>query len=430
MTNILFLTGMLLAAVLNFARLGLAAALLAPADFGIYTSIIGVVALSGMAVSFGLMETTTKLYPRLWVSGQLDEIRRDARARVLKMGLRVLALTVCLALLVETTGLSGTLGIGGGVALLLGVLVWISTLLNLCTALIRATGAMGLLQAFAFVRSSIPLVLVAIALSGDAWLPVILAETIGLGVVALMGLMLVRRTMRRHVVLSGAVPAEAGSDAPAAPGERDGRVLYFANIMSSSILLGDRALITALLGPVIGGAYGAVALITQSGNLLSGILSQKFGPEIIRRIHKGAAPRQGLGLLGFPALALGLAALGVALVTSFGPVLFPPLASFLEARGIGSSALLAAALLVFLQIFLPLEFLIIALDRERAILRASALALLVWIGSVTLCYRMELGLTAYILSIAAARIIQMTALILAIGHDIRREAYPASQPPR
>lgn len=414
MAKILFLIAMLLASALNFARFAFSALILPQADFGIYTAIVGAVGLTSILISFGLVEATTKLYPRLWVSGRRGEVWQDAKSTARMTGLRVSALAA-VALVIVQTGLVDRLGIGSGTVLVLAVFVWTTSLLGICAAIIRAVGSVALLQSFAFIRGLLPLTLVAVAVYSEDWFLAILAEAVGAALVVTIGAILVRRAMTRAAP-GDAEAAETGLERD----NRGGREVFFANLMSSSILLGDRAVITALLGPAVGGAYGVIALVVQAGNLLMNILSQKFGPDIIRAIHTGASLPTALKYLRFPAIILGLAALGVAVVLTLGRMAVPEVADYLDARGIGQTAILLAATLVFLQIFLLLEFAALAINNERGVLRSSALALSTCAIGFALAFWQGWPLEAFIFSILLARIAQILSLTLALRYRMRR----------
>jgi len=110
----------------------------------------------------------------------------------------------------------------------------------------------------------------------------------------------------------------------------------------------------------------------------------------------------------------------VVVVLVLGYLTIPAVANFLDTRGIGQTAMIMAAVLVFLQIFLLAEFTAIAINNERGVLRSSALALVVCAIGFALAFMRSWPLEAFILSIILARTVQILSLTLAIKYSMRK----------
>lgn len=402
MKNAGFVLAMMSASAMNLLRVLLAVALLPQDQFGLYTAGLGAVGLIGLLIGFGLLDSTTKYYPRLWVAGRPDLMRRDALLVSGHMALRAGGVTLVLIALVQT----GWVGMGTGAALVIGAMVYGSVLLSLVAAMIRAIGSMRLLVTFSIIRGLVPLALVAAVLPQGDWLLALIAELVATGLVLVGGLV---ATASRFKLAPAADPGLLP--------ERDlsgGRRLYLANLMSSGISLGDRAVITALLGPQVGGAYGVPAVVVQSGNLLAGILSQKYGPDMIRALHRNPDPRAMLRLLRFPMAILALATLAAALVMLLGPIVSQALQAFFESRGFGVMTALLSAGLILLQVFLLLQFAVVARDDEGAVIRSSLIALVICAAGFAVTVVSGAGVDGFLAAVLLARLGQTASLVRAL----------------
>jgi O-antigen/teichoic acid export membrane protein len=414
--NVKFLGAMLAASGLNFFRLGLASVFLNQVGFGLYSSMIGMAGLLSMLISLGDVEATTKLYPRLWVNRQKDEIVRDALAISRLLGWRAVAAASFGYAAAKLVPLDWMQKPALWECAVFALYVWFTSQLAICAAIIRAIGSVRLLLNFAWLRGLLPLAMVAAVLGLDDWKLAIIAETVGAGCLVAFGGRLIQRAMERAVSFDGV--AESGE--LELRDNQNGRILYIANLFSSSISLADRAFVTAALGPLAGGTYGLLALISQAGALLSGIVSQKIGPEIIRAIHAGRNSRKVLGLLLFPLAVMAMTAAAVMFGLTIGPWIFTPLQMFLTSRGVGPDLIVMVSITVFLQFFLVLQFPLIALDDEVAVLRTSILAFATCAVGFVIATTNDLPLIAYVISIIVARAMQMAAMVVIIlnaNHD-------------
>lgn len=392
-------------AALGAVRPVLAAATLPQADFGYYTSIIGLVGFGSMLVSFGTVEATNKLYPRLWVGGHRVAIWQDAIATFMKIG-RWMFLP---ALLGVVLSFFGVIPIGVAPIFLIGLFVWLAVMLNLSAAIIRATNSLRLLQVFGFLRSSVPLLLVGVALVWSDWLVAIAAETLAAAITGLVGGFLIFRQLKSEVIPTQNA-LEIRSDS-------DGRTLYFANLLSSSISLVDRAIVTAVLGAVQGGAYGMATLVVQAGSLLIGIISQKVGPEVIQHVYRGSSLKSALVYFKFPVAALALA--GCLLLATYvaGVTALPVFRVFLVNHGIGHFTVFLAAVLVVLQIYMFLPFFLLAVDDEKAVLLSGITGFLIFASGVALACWLVWPMEAFLIAAIAARLAQ---ILVSLGYIKQR----------
>lgn len=409
MGNLFFLLAMIFASSLNFAKALIVAGGLAQIDFGYYSAFIGALALTATLLSFGQIEATTKLYPRLWAEGQYRAVFTDAKACALVMMKRTLAAAMVLYL-AKLSPIPIFPHFDFPILLIaaMSLFIWFSALLMLTTAVLRSIGSVAFFQIFALARGVFPLALVSAVLFSKNWEIIFVAEALATGLTVLFGVMLIRRSAK------GAASEIFNFDQNRPRQKRnnaEGRDLYFANLSSSALQLGDRALVTAITGPLAGGTYAVIALIVQAGNLLSGIISQKVGPEIIRACHRGLAIRKTLSFLRFPIFIMLLAAVGIFLFLSVGPMFNSSLKVFLESRSIGVDFIFLGSILVFLQVFLVFQFPLIAVNNEKQVLKAGLGAFLVGVGAGGACLWMGYGVLGFLIALIFARLVQVLLLI-------------------
>lgn len=396
---------MLIASGFVFLKVVLAASLLGQATFGLYTSVLGISGLLSLVISFGQIEATEKLYPRLWASNQSQKMWIDAKQTTLKLSIRFLfcviayiGVTKALNIESEYTDL--------GTVFAIALFTWFVFLQRLVSAIFRAIGSVKLLQKFALTRGVIPLVMVLSVVYLDDWKVIIIVEMIAAGLVLAAGVfMVIGKTPDSDKIssdLKNKVENRQGKSA---------RKLYYANLLSASISLGDRATIIYLLGAIAGGAYGIVALIVQSGALITGILSQKIGPDIIRSVLRSDDGRNTVRYLIFPTVILIVTGIALSLILIAGANFIPQLNDFLNVRGIDTGMILLAGASIIVQIYLIVEFLLIANDSETSVLFASSLALVTCIIGFGLSYYFKMSLHYYILSILVARTLQLAFLL-------------------
>lgn len=386
---------MLSGAALGAMRSVLVALFLLQGDFGYYSSFIGASAFCAMAISFGKVEATTKLYPRLWSVGETQQIKRDAIATAQFIGGLVFALSVIAMAIV----LYQRIEIPVLVILIFGIYVWLNITINILASMIRASDNLTILQVFGLVRGVVPLVLVGLALWKGGWFAAAIAETMASALTLFFGSL-----MYFYFTSSAAKPTfkpiEKRNDA-------SGRIIYLANFFTSSTSTADRPIVTSALGAEQGGAYGILALIIQSGSLLIGVISQKVGPEIIRAAYVGSDFRGLLNQLRFPFITQGLVAITIFLTYRLGIEYVAPFREFFSNHAIGTNSVALASILTFLQLHMIFQFVLIAVDDERTLLLAGIACAATYFLCVGGVWLYKLPIEAYLIAGILARCIQI-----------------------
>ena len=389
-----FFFWMLVSSGLGFLKMLALAQILARPDFGHYVSLIGAAMLSGVLFSFGLVEGTTKRYPRMWVAGLATAVVSDAKSISTVLAKRFAVATLLAALLAAFL----PLGYSPVDLVMAGIVGLCTALLALAASLLRAADSPRAFQVFSVTRSALSFV---IACAGGAilgWRGAIGGEAVA-GVLAVLA---ARVNIGSAFAAAPREPTVTRQLRDTAVDRAGGAKLYWATLSSSSTSLGDRALINALSGASLAGAYGVVALIFQIGQLLVNILSQRVGPLIIKAGFSGDDLSGAGGSVRAQWAALGGAVLAlVAIVLGFRAINFPP--GFFAKYSISAVAILGAGLVAVLQIYALLEFYLLAHDREDAVLACSVTASVLFFSLFSLAGVMQLSLEWFVFAAALAR---------------------------
>lgn len=404
----LFLAVMLGAAAATMLRMVVAAGLLPVADFGTYATIAATGAFLASILSFGSIETTIKNFPRMVGSGRGAELLPEAHRILRRLILRAILcggpVYIAGALLdVEWLRLGG-----------LSFFFALSTAYSLLLASMqRAAGTSATLAAGTTLRSVSVFAAVAIAAHWGNVTIVLIAE-MGTSVAAclLSELLFFRR---------GKLTENAKDMAPLSDGSgKDGLILFFANSLISMPFYLDRLFVTSVMGVVEGGRYAALALFLVAASLIVNTLAQRVGPETIRLVQKDSTYRAASKLIllwSSVASIVWLAMIGVAaaiIKSGLLPVGF-------DRYRIDPELLVPIAVSGVLLNTGMLEFLLIALDRERQMLRAAVIFTLAVAAAALAVACFGLGLPEFLWLIAAARLSYLFTLLA--GLPLRRDEF-------
>ncbi|NUU03200.1 hypothetical protein [Herbaspirillum robiniae] len=389
-----FVFWMLLASAMGFIKL-LALAYAMPAhDYGQYLAHFGIATLSGSLMSAGLVEKTIKAYPRQWVTGRRRAMLTDA----VRIG-RMLALRFLIA------GAAGMVASFSGLAAITPHEVIWTAGLGLCTAwlallasLYRAVGSQTALQNFSWWRSAATLAMALPAgwllgwqgaIGGD-----IVANLFGIGIAIwqLPGLYKDDLT----------APAALPEDSSGTHVDKGHHQLYLANLAVSAVTMVDKAWVSAAIGAALAGAYGVVMLIPQIAQLLVNVVVQHIGPLVIKFAHLKQRDTGKVSAVGLQAALLAAFSLLLtvgALVAKHLPYLDHLFAKF----AISNLALVLAGLIAAGQIYSVIEFHLIARDRERDVLIASAVSGAVFLGLFAAAAATHAAIEWFIAAAGAAR---------------------------
>lgn len=392
---------MLVASGLGFARVVALAQIMSPADLGGYLSIAGVAVLSGALLSFGQIEGTTKYYPRLWLAGDHGRILASVRVITVKLGLRFLVaaavgLVVLPILNVENPVLTVAVAVGIGLC---------TAYLALAASLLRAAENATALQAFNLVRNGSAIVL---ACAGGwllGWQGALAGDLLG----AIASLAHVTWSLRKifaeRSANAGANPVSVAEDVQKTGGGK----LYLAYLLSSSTQLLDRGAINLAIGAAAAGSYGVIALMFQVGQLVINIFAQRAGPRVIKLAQSSSAGGGRIESVRKPIygmLALAAAVTAAALLARW--LDLPP--GFFSKYQLSWEVMLLGGGVCFMQIFSLFEFHLIAHDREREVLRASAISTGLLAGLFVLAWFVGLPLEWFVAAVLVARTVHAALL--------------------
>lgn len=391
-----FLFWMLVAAGLGFLKAIVLAQTMVPLEYGHYVTILGGALLAGAILSFGAVEVTAKLYPRLWVDERRPEIRDHAARLMRRLGARFLLATGVVALAAHVVDI----GYSPFIYMCAGLLGLLSLFLSVVAALVRAVGQDSLLQRFTLTRAGISFVLTCVA--GWKWggVGAILGEAVAAG----LSLLLARWSVFAR--FSG----EAAPDAPKIE-ETGGGNLYLSRLLTSSTELSDRGLVNAALGAATAGSYGVLALVFQAGQLLANIMAQRIGPSVVKMAHSGYGARAGLVAMKEVALLMFMVSVGI-LVMIGGLKYSGMFDSFFGKYDIGYGHILLASGISFFQIYNILMFVLIAEDRERQVLWASLASAIFFYAAYAWGAVQRLDLYWFLASILMSKVVLSLALLV------------------
>lgn len=406
----LFLVTMLGAAGITMLRMVVAASFLPVRDFGTYATIAATGAFLSSILSFGTIEATIKNFPRMVGAGQGDELLRESHHIMRRLLLRAAAVGIPvyaagLLLDLEWLRLSG-----------LGFFFALSTAYTLVLASMqRASGSSATLASGTLLRSgSVFIAVAAAAYWGD--LTILLITEIATTIVACL--------LSEWLYFRRGRPVPARSPAPAAPGSAgDGVRLFLTYSLISAPFYLDRLFVTSIMGREEGARYAILALFLTGASLIVNTLAQRSGPEAIRLVQRDgdhhAAARLIATWVGI-SIMIWLAAIGaVAAIIASG--LLP---ASLERYAIAPQLLVPLAVAGVLLNNGLVEFLLLALDRERQMLRAAicfAATVFVAAFTVAIC---RWGLVEFMWALAACRVIYLALLVAALptGKDAATKA--------
>lgn len=393
-----FFFWMLAASALGLLKLIAVAQILPVAEFGNYTAILGGGLLSASLLSFGLVETTYKLYPRLWQAGSgaaiIDDFRRAERRLCLRFAVAGL---LC--------------AIGAGIVrfhlvspLILGAAIGATAaLLALQMSASRATDNAGVMIRLQLTRAggafagSVALGM-AFGMQGA-----LLGEVLG----CVVTLAVLRRpTLKPLRGESSAVPNDVAEP------DDGGKLLYVSMLTTSSTTQLDRATVNILAGPATAGTYGFAALVSQIGILLMTVLSQRVGPSVVRaERERGTLP--GLAPVLRPAALLILASVGALLVLSF-----LRQSHFYEAAyghlHLSIASIWLAGLFGMLNITVLLEFWLIAANREKQILKSGLFYAALFFSSFAVAAWFQPTVEAFLVAACLAKLVHLGLIVLQV----------------
>lgn len=383
---------LLISPVLSLLRITAVAAFVSIPDFALYSASVAVGSFLSTLLSFGLIERTIQLFPRLVHDGKADILAREALDIAGKLLLRAAVVTAGLVAAAVAFAPDQTLlaAITGGIAL--GV-SWFALLASIQRGFVNPQR----LARGTFLRAAITAGLVSLAATGGVLYWVLIAEVGSM----LLGCVLTWAVFFRHLR-----PAARGVVAGAAAGS--GLIVFAAQSSAAAPFYLDRAYVTSILPGFAAGQYAVLALGILAGSLLVSTVVQKTGPETIVLAHRGEialARRHAWRWMSLTAAcwSLAMGAAWVVVAAGWVPAAY-------ARYGITPAMLLPVWLIGLLLNSGKLEFLVLALDREWRLLRAALLFLgAVLIGAALIAWQGG-TIMAVLWGLVAARAVYFAAL--------------------
>lgn len=398
----LFAAVMMAASSMGFIKAIGVAAVLPPAQFGLYISFLGIATLFSILCSLGRVEATIKLYPTLFACRQGERIARHAFRLWLQLALVVAAGGVAFWLgltLWARAGFEAPVLTPLDLLLVAGT-AWLITGLTLAASLVRAIPDTGLLQRFTVTRGGLVMcVALPAAYLSQSWRITLLAEAtamvliLGVTVLWLSGPLLARDTD----------PQPGDMDELSPETFKGGGALYLAGLISATVPYGGRGAVLFLSGAAVAGAFGLLTLLVQIGILLANALSQRLGPRLIRDAANG---RLDASIMAGP-LAMMVALSVVSTVVLLASLLIPEMAAFWTSYSIGAGLLTIVGLQLVLPCYLFFRFLLIARNQETAVLKVACITAVCFYAGVGVSAWLDLGLWGYVCAAAFADVIQL-----------------------
>lgn len=399
-SQVVFLLVMLGAAGLTLLRMGAATAFLRVEDFAVYASVVAAGSFLAGPVSFGAVEGTIKLFPRLVAQGRRPEMLAAARVIVRTLLLR----TIIPGSIAIAIGLAAGLPIVvyGGLA----VFIAFSTALSgLVASMQRAEQRPGRLAAGTVIRSATAAVVVSVAALSRDLLLVLVCEFAAMAAATLL---------TRRLFFG---PAQNGRQGPPAAPPSGGRAVFAAMMMVSAPFYLDRFYVAATVGLGPAGQYSLLALFLLAASLFISTVAQRVGPEAIVLIHEGhhrsaivrVAMWSVFNALGWVA-AIGLFA--VALDWQLLP-------AAIERYAISPDYLVPIAVTGVLLNSILLEQLVIGLDRERDYARAAGGFFASVILAALLGWILDADLDAIMWGLALCRAFYCAVLAAVVAREVR-----------
>jgi len=353
---------MVFAASLGFLKMVVLSITLDAADYGFYIAIFGLSTLSSVIISFGLLERTTKLYPRLWVDNMRDDILSDAKHTALKLLIRFFLVALAGLLIAYV----GVLSIALSEVIFFSLLGLGSVWLALIASLYRATGSSRTLGYFTFWRSGIALLFALVGGLYWGWTGALAGEILAAVCTCIYAGIVLKR------LFGNSLDEEPLMKSSTTVLKRNSghHGLYVANTVTASTLMADKVMVGNALGAVAAGSYGVVMLISQMFQVFVNIVSQHVGPRIIKIVYLRREEASIIGAIGLQLIFCSLLAVITVAVVLFGKD-FQALEPFFTKFNISDASVVLAGVAAAGQIYSLISFHLVARNGERFVLFAS-----------------------------------------------------------
>jgi O-antigen/teichoic acid export membrane protein len=371
--------------------------ILSPEDFGSFIALYSISIFSATLLSFGLIETTLKSYPILIKNRNLPGVVANFIYINKIMFVRYIILTAVLLLLQHAVPVSYN-----WFDIILGIVLgYLTSNLLIFASIVRSIEKSSIQQKFFFSRSLTTFVTVVFCALFCEWNYLILAECIGLAISILYTFSLLKKvgfTFNMSARLNEQRAHEGG-------------VLYFAFLLSSGISQVDKMLVGQLSSSYQAGRYGFMMIFVQVFTLLYSIITQRVGPKFLINSREGVALcSQFKPVLFWVLSAVVFSFLSFALYYLTKDFKF--ISAVVDRYDITENVIVGVLIIGVCQVYVLLDYMLIAYDRELDVLVASLLGAMVFVFGFFMGYLNGLTLGACIVIMLSARLVQVVMQLL------------------
>lgn len=411
-----YLIVMAIAAGISLVRGFAVASVLLPEEFASYAIAVALGTFLSNFLSFGLIESTIKQFPRLTAAGAAESLLPLAHSVVVRLTKRA-ALTLPVFLIAGLC-IGGQYAEAAVAVLFVGYGVAVT---SVAASLQRALLDTKYVALGTSVRALTALLLAVLGAVAFGFEGAIAGEVCG----ALLGAAASRSIASRTVAESAGRFAVANFKPKEVRAER-GITLFAAYSAVAAPAYFDRAYVAAVFTQAETSSYALMGLLLTGASVLVNIVGQKVGPQLIRDQSAGIsasqlaklAMRWSIAVIGLWVMAVGCVALGI---------FFGPVADLFAKYEVSSSLLIAIAGLGCVQVSALFEFILVANDMERTFL-ALASGYLCLVGVIAAAVPVAgVSLVGFIVLLAIAKLIYLAALLLLLCRTPpRAEGVPSS----
>ena len=396
-----YLAAMVFASGLGFFKVISLSQIVDSSAFGHYISLYAVAIFSSILLSFGSVETTLKLFPRLWNENVgLIKIEKKVQTvfKVLSLRYGALLLLACIFMILydfsySILDLLCVIIIGWGVAVQM-----------LYASVVRASSSYKKQKVFYLVRSLLSFIFTIAFGLIDSWKGALLGEAVA-GIVFSIFAQKLNYSMGIRL-FNGAGWKLTEVDIDIEKGGRGGLTLYFSFLLSGVTSYLDKILINQSSGAENAGTYGVVSIIYQVSGLLVNIVTQRIGTKLIKmNVNNASIKLQLVEIITWVGSFILL--LCVTVGSLFWIKHLGVADAFIANYNISDMMILYAGFIASLQIYTMLDFFLIAHDGESSVLVSSMLGFIVFAGLFYWGYINKVSIEKYLLFIFLSKLVQV-----------------------
>lgn len=400
----LFLGVMGGASALSLARGFVVASLLDAASFGTYAVTVALGAFCSIILSAGRVEQTQKTYPRLWAEGRQREVLKQADRTAWVVVLRAVVLGAILLLGCFVAEAARWIPI----ALATTCLATLTAGVSLYASAHRASLDLGSMSTVGFARAASALICGCYGAWLWSWEGAIAGELVG----GAFGTWLSRKWVKALAWTPDLPHKEVGL--PIKFRDRSGTWFFITAITAAVPSYLDRFFVAHHWGNEAAGSYGFLMLFVTGANVVTGILVQKLGPQLVQMAHLGSFVRDQVRLSVAWASAAGVAYFTGMLISTF--ILFATSFNSLAIKfDLEVQSLVLATVLCFLQLGHIIEWVLISRDRESMVSIGSSIYLVAGLALASVSVWLHWSLIEFLRGLVFAKTIHIMALLVFVA---------------